>query len=791
MSIKNSASNENHVDVKKVLKHVFKNWFWFTISLMFFLALAIATLKVLKPKYLVSSSIYMKEDTGAQGQKAMEFIQSFSLFDQKKNYQNEMLILNSSPLLRKTIEQLNFETEYYLEENFLTKEIYKDSPFTVVIDSLHNQISNVVFNVEFGDDGSFLLTANESEYRVINYSTGKSYKANKSIEIIDIFFQSSLVEGDDYKFRIYLNEDVDLNKIIDKKYSFSFFDVELLVREYQEKLKVKPVNTEVSVVQMSLKTETPAKGIDFVSTLVELYLDKNLERKNHLALNTIDYINRQLDEISDSLSFAESKLENFRARNQVMDITTKATRVLERLQQLEIQKSTTERSFNYYKYLDEYFQQDEDYSKIVVPSSMGVQNVTLNEFIRDLLILSNQRNDLIARDQQEGPFFKNLEIKIENLRNSIMENISFSKTSLQREVEKFEDQIAQLEIQVQSLPKTERQLVGMERKYKINDAIYTFLLQKRAEAQIAKAGNLPEHEIVEPARLMHKVFPNTKIHIALALFLGLAIPAVILLIVHFADDRIKRESTLKEDFKEVPFLGSIVKSEEGQSELVVQTEPSSIIAETFRTIRTNIFFFMEGEGHKTILVSSCLAGEGKSYIASNLAASMAQLGKKAIIVGFDLRKPGQFSEFKHDKKIGLSSYYLKAKNVDEIIVDSGIENLDFIPQGIIPPNPLELIGNELTKDLFAELKKKYDYIIIDTPPIGVLSDGFMLMKYADVNLFVVREKHTSKNVLTSVLEEIQQKGFHNIGMVLNASRMEGKKYKYDYYSKYGNHKDLS
>ncbi|SMO85736.1 capsular exopolysaccharide family [Saccharicrinis carchari] len=788
MSIKNKVDQDNYVDIRKVFKHLLKNWIWFAVSLLLLCALAMASLKVLKPKYLVSSSIYIKDDKRLGGQKAAEFIQSFSMFDQKSNFKNEMLILNSSPLIRQTITALELETEYYAVGNFMRHEIYRDAPFLVLIDSMHNQIVDTYFDVVFKEDGKFTLSAKSKDYKTFNYSLGTGKPSTKEFELEKEFFQSAVIKGDDYHFKIYLNPEVNIKEIAGNRYSFKFLDREKLVRQYQSNLKVNPVNAEVSVVQLSLKLESAAKGVDFMKALMDLYLKKNLERKNHLASNTIAFINGQLDEISDSLSFAESNLEEFRSTNQVMDINTKAMRILERLQQLEIQKSTTERAYNYYEYLDDYFKEGDDYSKIVVPSSIGLNNATINEFIRDLLILSNQRNDLISRNQQKGPFFENLQIKIENLRNSIIDNISFSKESLKREVEKFQDQIRQLEKQVESLPKTERTLVGMERKFKLNDAIYTFLLEKRAEAQIAKAGNLPEHEIVEPARVLEKVFPNPKIHFLLALFLGLFIPAIVLVISNVADDRVKSEQELTEHFSDTPFVGSVVKSHEKESNLVVHDNPTSIIAETFRSIRTNLSFFNEAGKHQTILLTSCIAGEGKSFVANNLAVSMANLGKKTVVIGFDLRKSGQFQGFKHNAKIGLSSYYLKDKSLEDIVYNTGIENLHFIAPGLVPPNPLELIGSGLTGELFDSLKTTYDCIIVDTPPIGVLSDGYMLMNYADVNLFVVREKFTNQKVLGNVISEVKQKGFKNIGLVLNASKLEGKKYRYDYYNAYNNPK---
>lgn len=791
MSIQNKAIPDTHLDLKKVIKLAQKHWFWFVVSVVFFMVLAFVAGKVLKPKYLVSSSVYIKEDMGLEGQKAMEFIQSFSLFDQKMSYKNEMLILKSSPLIKEAVEKLNLETEYYLKENFLSKEIYKESPFIIMIDSLHPQIINTSFYIQFKEDGKFLLSANKNNYKAINYSTNKSYLTDKELDLEEEYFQSAEIEGDDYKFRVFLNSGVELNAIVGKQYSFKFLDKEQLVRQLQQGLKVDPVNPEVSVVELSVKTQSPDKGLDFLRTLTELYLNKNLERKNHLALNTISYINSQLSEIADSLNNAENKLENFRSSNQVININTKATSVLERLRQLELGKEISQRAFNYYKYLDEYFQQGSDFSEIVVPSSMGVTNLTLSELVKNLLILSKQRDDLIGRKQQKSPYLKNLEVEIENISNNITENIKFSKEQLHRELNDYNIQIKELEKQVEKLPKTERQLVGIERKFQINDAIYTFLLQKRAEAQIAKASNLPEHEIVEPARVIAKVFPDTKIHFVLAIFLGFILPALILTISELVDDRIKNEEMLTEEFANTPFLGTVIRNTEGNQEMVVHNLPSSAISETFRTIRTNLFFFMKGEEHKTILVSSCIAGEGKSFVAFNLATALATLGKRTIIVGYDLRKKGQFKPFEYNRLAGLSSYYIKDKTIEEIIHTSHIENMDFIAPGVIPPNPLELIGNEMTTELFHYLKDNYDYIVIDTPPVGVLSDGYLLMKHADVNLFVVRERFTRKQILDTVLHDIKQKGFLNVGLVLNASKMEGRKYRYDYYNSYNNSKEVS
>jgi capsular exopolysaccharide synthesis family protein len=784
MSIKNQIPNEKHIDLRKVFKSLYSNWYWFAGSVIFCLILAVGAYKLLRPQYQVYSSVYIKEDMGLTGEKAMEFMQSFSLFDRKMNYQNEMLFLKSSPLLRQTISKLELETAYFLKENFIYNEIYKASPFFVSIDSLHPQIIDTYFDISFNEDGTFQVRADKNKYHTINYTTRNRKKHKNKLDFEGVFFQSDVVESDGFKFKVFLNEDVNLSDIIGKQYRFKFYDKEDLVMKYQEQLKVVPVNPDVSVVEISIKTPTPEKDVDFIYTLTNLYLQRNLDRKNHLARNTISYINTQLEEIGDSLNFAENTLQNFRSSNQVISINTKSTRVLEQLKQLELGRETTQRTFNYYENLEEYFTTGSDYSNVVVPSSMGVQNLTLSELIKDLLILSKKRDDLIANKQEKSPFLRNLEIQITNLSKSIEENIRFSLSSLQKELDDYQEKIAELEKQVENLPKTERKLLGMERKFQISDAIYTFLLQKRAEAQISKASNLPEHEIVEPARILDKVFPKLSINLIFAVFLGLIIPGSVMAFYEIVDDRIKNEDMLTEKYVNTSFLGTIIKKPLDKNNLVVHQVPSSSIAETFRTIRTNLFYFMQGEEHKNILISSSVAGEGKSFVSFNLATSLANLGKKTIVIGFDLRKKGQFVDFEHNNAIGLSSYYIKEKELNEVICQSHIENLDFIAPGIIPPNPLELIGSEMTKQLFEELNSLYDYIVIDTPPLGVLSDAFMLMKYSDVNLFVVRERFTHQDILDSVLAEIRSKGFTNIGLILNGSNMDGKKYKYNYNNNY-------
>lgn len=782
MNQSNKHNSDQYLDLRKVVNIVRKKWHYYVIALADFILLAYVLGKVIAPTYEVASSIYINEKGAFQSSKSTEFLQSFQLFDQNRTFQNEMLILKSTPLIKETVEQLDLEVQYYQVENYVEKEIYCDAPFVVLCDSNHVQAIDVMFYVDFQDDGKFNIEAGEEQVSVVSYSDEIVRRDYGDLELDNTYFQSDIIENDLCKFRVYLKDALSLSKVLGKTYCFTLRDKNALVKEFQKNLKVTPVNPEVSVMEITLKDKSYDKAVDFVSTLMDIYLKKNLFRKNHLAQNTIAYINNQLDEISDSLLVAENRLESFRSGNQVIDISSKAGLIFERLHQLELEKSGVERQYQYYQYLDEFFKANDDLSDLVVPSSMGITDQTLNELMRDLIILVNQRNELIGKKQEKSPYLRNIEIQIESLKRPITENIGFSLGTLKRTINDLSGKIEESKVNLQTLPGTERQLVGYERKFQLNDAIYTFLLQRRAEAQIAKASNLPEHEVVEPARVIRQVYPDARINYSLAILLGLLVPSLLIIAIRFFDDRIKGEEVL-EELNELPFLGSVLKNPEKVDEVVAKF-PKSAIAETFRTIRTNLFFFTRRETHKVIVVTSGVAGEGKSFVSLNMALSLSHMGKKVILVGYDLRKSDQYYGLVDDHASGLTSYYVGNKSLASLIQKTDYEGLDIITPGVIPPNPLELIAGEMTAEVFKSLRKTYDYIIVDSSPIGVVSDAYLLMEHSDINIFVIRENFSRKTIVEAVFNDMKQKEVKNLGLVLNASRLEDRKYRYEYYNKY-------
>lgn len=772
-------SSETILDVRKTIRTVARKWHWYVIAFLVFVPATALFNKIATPQYLISSSIYIKESAASSKDKAQEFMQNFMLFNQQRAYQNEMLVIGSSPLIKEAVKNLGLEVSYYKQERLSYQEIYNLSPFEVIFDTAHIQPLKTNFEIEFAEDGSFNITAEKKDATAYDYQRNKRSKPGLSVNLNRKALPGEAIESDLFSFRIFITNADALPDIAGRKYRFIFNDTKQLEKKFEQSLTIQPANNEVSIVEISMKSPSAEKAVDFIDMLTKIYLQKNLDRKNYLAVNTLKYINQQLNQIQDSLSRAEKKLEVFRSSKQILDITNKSTHVFERLQQLEIERTNMEREHKYYQYLEEYFNNNTELSDLVVPSSMGIPDKTLNDLIRDLIILVNQRNELIAKKQQKSPYLRNLEIQIENLKKPILENIRFAVTTLAKNQEDVLQSINTLKAEASRLPETERQLIGFERKFQLNDGIYTYLLQRQAEAQIAKSSNLPEHEIVEPARFMGIVYPDSRINYALALFAVFMLPTLLIFGIEYFDDRVKNEEDFKDNFR-ADVIGSITQEEKDDSQLQ-QNGYNTLLSESLRTIRTNIGFLGKGEKVQTILVTSAISGEGKSFTARHLANAYAQTGLKTVLVGFDLRKSKQFEDINHTGKQSLAAYFLGQSKEADIVVPTGNPNLFVIAPGAVPPNPLELIGSEETNKLFYWLKNNFDHIIIDSTPVGIVSDAFLLMKYSQVNLFVVREQYSHKRIIENVLEDMKSKMIENTVFVINDSKLTNQKYRYNYY----------
>ncbi len=388
--------------------------------------------------------------------------------------------------------------------------------------------------------------------------------------------------------------------------------------------------------------------------------------------------------------------------------------------------------------------------------------------LQELTTLIAKKQSIISNNQLRNPQLKTLNINIQNYMESIADNIKFSLNTTRSELNSLNQKISTLRSEFSSLPYTQRRLLGVERKFNLNEGLYNSLLEKRIQAQIVRTSNLSDCEIVEPPQYMSLASPKKFIVLLGMGFLGLAIPIGFILGKRMIGDKFNDTDELKA-YISVPIIGGIPhKNSTMALNNVVLSYPKTAIAESFHTVRSNLIYYLLGKDKGTILVTSSFPEEGKSFTALNLATSFATTNNKTVLLEFDLRKPSKvYNELGTRALVGISSYLINRASLDEIIIKTEVPNLDVIQAGQIPPNPIELLSSKKNQELFTELKERYDYIIVDTPPYGLVSDSLILMKYVDIRIYVARLGKIKKNSLIANIEDISSKDILNLFILVN------------------------
>jgi tyrosine-protein kinase Etk/Wzc len=761
-------------------------WYLFIITLVIGLIGAYLTNNFMKPVYEVSSIILINDNSKNNGlsETGINTKTRLTLPNNSNIFQNEIIVLQSSELMFDALRDLHMNVAYYRKKRFVKYDIYGASPYTVVTDTLHRQLTGMDFKLTPLSLKKFRLQASGKNLQTYDYINNIVVDRVKTFNFEGTYEFDQPIVSDYYSFIVKRNT----NNATDLKENFYFIfnNLKNLSLSYQDMLTVKAINKDVSAAKIVLKTTHPQKGIDVVNSLIYAYFKKNLFKKNFIALNTIEYIDNQLSNIQDSLSYTEKNLQNFRTFNQVMDINSKANRLYDVAKDLETQKNLLVNKERYYKYINAYLQKNKDVADILVPSSLGIDDQVLSKIIEQMVTINNERNSLLKNGQEKNPRYSYLVGQIENFKNDLSENLKYLINTNEVALNTIQERLRLVNIEIVKLPGTERKLVGIERKFKLNDQIYTFLLEKRAEAQIAKASNIPDYEIIEAPKLTSSlpIFPNKTLSYAVAMVIALLLPFIFAKTKDLLNENIKNEDELK-DLISFPYLGSIAHHTDKESAIAISLENQSVISESFRSIRTNLDFFIQNKTHQLFLVTSTLSREGKSFCALNIALSLSLLERRTILIDFDLRKPSLHEHFKNDNSFGLSSYLINKANLEEIIIKTDNPNLQFIPAGPMPPNPLELIGSGKTTFLINHLIEKYDYVILDATPLGLFSDAFLLMNLSNLNIFVTRQDYTPRKAMENVLTNLEEKKIQNITILLNDVAKNDSMYNYvnSYYKK--------
>jgi len=648
MSQLNNINMQEDNDLKKTAYLIQRNYKLFIFSIITALSLAFVKIFTSIPMYSISASVLIKDNADQVNSRGINDYLNSSLFGSNLNFQNELWVLKSLPVIEKTIKNVNLSVSYYCKSDYKNLDAYRNAPFRVLFSPSHIQPLNVKFEIDFDQYGGFQINAESEQIKLYDYST-EEYKGQKE----NWSFHRSgkigkLIETPDLAFIIALDSSKRITEEDASSYSFEFKDQNGLARAYKDRFQFDVIDQKSTVVQITYISESVEKGKDIVNQLMKVYSDQNLERKNHIASITIDYIERQLSEISDSLSMTENNLQQFRSANQVLNVAEQANGISSQYVNLQNQRAELVTKKRYYDYVSDYLSKNDDFSQMIVPASIGIPDQILTNLITELIAAQSQRSNLIENRQEKNPLVSKLNIKIDNLKKTISDNISAVRQTTDISIDEMNKRISRIESQISQMPKTEQQLGGFERKYRLNDAIYNYLLEKRAEAKITKASNLPDDVIIEPAMQVgsQPVSPNTKKNYIFALLLGIGLPFSYLILRKALNNKVESHESI-ERITNVPVLGKIIHNYKRTNNVVFEY-PKSPISESYRVLRTNLDFAMKGGTHKVIMITSCITGEGKSFNALNIAMSYAQLGRKTILVNFDLRKHASYFDKQED-----------------------------------------------------------------------------------------------------------------------------------------------
>ncbi|MGD2035750.1 MAG: polysaccharide biosynthesis tyrosine autokinase [Bacteroidales bacterium] len=728
------------------------------------------------PLYRVGANIMILEERPQAGS-AEEYINS-EMFRMDRSFQNELFVLQSSPLIEQTVKNLDLTISYYFHDRLQWYDAYRKLPIRVLLLKDHVQPVNVRFQLAIHDSRNFTIRAQEREAVFTNlYTEENTYiKRDWSFEESGKF--GELIETPDLAFVVKIDSSVRsyYKDIFD--YGFEFSTVGSATGQIMRNLDFNVLDRDATVIEIDLRTSSGLKGVDILNELMDVYSLHNVNRKNNIADLTIEYIERQLSEISDSLSRTEDNLQQFRSSRQLIDVSDQAAGLSAQLLTLENQKAELLTLKRYYDYLTQYIQENDDFSNMVVPAAMGVEDEVLNDLVSELISAQTQRSNLIQSGQEKNPLVQRLEIQIRNAKKAISENITASSKTTEISIDELDKRINRIKSEISRVPRTQRQLGGIERNYRLNDAIYNYLLEKRAEANISRASNQPDNIIIEPASIVGIVSPNPRKNYLFAFALGIMIPFGFLFFRSLISEKIEYEGRI-DHLTDAPLLGKIPHTNRKTNNLVFEY-PTSGVAEAYRALRTNIEYRFKEIMPKMILVSSSTEGEGKSFNALNIAMSYAQLGRKTLLIDFDLRKSTSYFMEVEVSGIGLSSYFMDKVAVDEIIQHSPHKKLDYIPSGPIPPNPVEMLASDEVAELLDQLKEQYHCIVIDSSPLAQVADAYLLLDYADIRIIVVRYNYSLKKIFNTVMTDLREKNIENVCILLNDNKVFREQYGYGY-----------
>ena len=767
---------EEEVNIQELLFRYLIHWPWFVASILFCVVCAFAYLKVATPVYNVSATVLIKDEDkggGATMASELEKMGLGGMMNTKSNVDNEVEVLKSKSLALEVVEQLNLYVSYRNEDGWLSKEMYRTSPVLVSLTPQEADQLEKPMKVKIN-----LLDLGKMDVEI---EVGEK-KYQKHLDKLPAVFPT-----DEGTVAFLANSDTLVCKWGEVQHITATIGKPMAAAKgYSAALSIAPTSKTTSVVNISLKNSSTQRGKDFINKLIEVYNINTNNDKNEVAQKTAEFIDERIAIISKELGSTEQDLETFKRTAGITDLSSEAKIALEGNAEYEKRRVENQTQISLVKDLQRYLQGNE-YE--VLPSNVGLQDAALAAAIAKYNEMLMERNRLLRTSTENNPTIINLTSSIHAMRTNVvasmdatLKGLQITKADLQREAKRFSQRIS-------DAPTQERQFVSIARQQEIKAGLYLMLLQKREENAITLAATANNAKIIDAAIPDEApVAPKKMMILLAALILGAGIPVGIIYLISLTQVTIEGRADV-EKLTTLPVIGDIPVADglKGSSIAVFENQ-NNLMSETFRGIRTNLQFLLE-EGQKVIMVTSTVSGEGKSFVSANTAISLSLLGKKVVIVGLDIRKPGLNKVFNlSTKEHGITQFLTDPKrNIMDLVQQSDINaNLFILPGGAVPPNPTELLARKGLDTAIEQLKEHFDYVILDTAPIGMVTDTQLIARTADLTMYVCRADYTRKSEFALVNELADYNKLPHINIVINGLDLNKKKYGYYYgYGKYG------
>ncbi|MCY1723251.1 polysaccharide biosynthesis tyrosine autokinase [Prolixibacteraceae bacterium Z1-6] len=766
--------NKEKEDAKNLIVKHLKKWPWFV---------AFCTLGVIAGYFYTQNSpnIYQVKSRIliTQEEKSMSSVLSFDKqmmsMGKNSNIENKIGTLRSYTLFRKALTNLKWNYSWYLKKPLYKADLYNNDPFELVIPPNGINANNIFVEIENLNDTEYKITAKGTTLQ-------NGYSQIINIERIVQFGEPFANEF----FNFTLNNKYETPR---ETYLLIFNNINKLTSDYLTKTNIELEEEYSDIISIAIDGEIPQKEADFINELNSVFINFGVQNKNENSENSLEFIDSQLSRIKKSLSVAEERFSSYRKNNQVMNLGQEAQSVYSKLEEIEQEQYLTQLQIDYYKNLQEYLDDSKKIEEMVNPSVIGITDPNLSTMLSKLMDLYSRREVLSYSVQDKNPTLILIEKEIKISRDGLEETLKNQLKATESKMISMQERYTSIQSRLKKLPETEKKLIGIQREFDLNNELYTYMLQKKAEASISKASIASEVQVIDAALVEAAVLigPSLLVNVMAGFISGAVIPFVFIFLISFFNNKIETREEIERNSK-IPVLEGIVRHKY-KAKLPVINHPRSGIAECFRGIKSNLNTILEQPGSKVVSINSLIPGEGKSFISSNFSVILTKSKKKVLLIGADLHKPTLHKFLGVEESIGLSNYLKNEQKIEDILFPTSIPNLHFIQAGPIPANPSDLLDSEKFGQLVGQAREIYDYIIIDNAPLLLVPDAILSSDFSDVSLFVLRINHSHKDQIKQINKIVNFNRIKRSAIVINNAPDRGYGYGNKYWKKgYGGYK---